>query len=400
MKIKIFLMIAISVPFVINSFCVAEACIRLTTAQPDTNRADAGFDIIPGAVHYTVFPGSEELGMFNHGPMLAYFEDRLFVTWYSHRRYEDAPGTRALFSYTIDKVRLDNSGLGQGQPIKWSQPQVLIDSIGDMAGKDSLGVAMWPVLEVVDNRLYVHATVKQIIGWQGEGTTTSPTYENLPRIAREITADGKPTKQLYWMSSTTPQGIENILPFTKATPIQTGRGLDKLNMVLSQRGRNYPYPQSLDGAEFCEPTYFTRPDGKEVGVYRDLKRSLRLYAAIRNNPTNPWSPALQTNIPDSPSKTVAGSLPDGSIYLIGNFLDNLWLRDPLLLAHSKDGINFDKVYAIRCGAAQVREKTPGDHKGPGFQYPDAVVIGDSLWISYSISKEQIALSRIPLGALN
>jgi hypothetical protein len=39
------------------------------------------------------------------------------------------------------------------------------------------------------------------------------------------------------------------------------------------------------------------------------------------------------------------------------------------------------------------------HKGAGFQYPSAVVVGDALWVIYSVGKEDVAVSRVPLASL-
>jgi hypothetical protein len=376
-----------------------QACVKWTAPWPDPEKADAGFEVLPGVKHYTLFTGDEKLGMFNHGPMLSFFEGKLYATWFSHRNYEDAPGTRALFAYSEEDVRLDNSGLKQHQFIQWSQPQVLIDSIGEMTGKGKVGTGLWPTFEQVNGKLYAVATVKRMIDWKRDGNATSPIYKNLPKIAKRVNEKDPASEQRYWLSDESPEEYEFIKSYTQAEDIELRNDLEELKKRVNKKRENYFFPKTDDDAAFCEPTYYTRPDGKEVGLYRDLKRSLRLYAALRNNPGDQWSKAYKSNIPDSPSKSVAGTLPDGRVYIIGNFLDKLWLRDPLIIAVSKDGIDFNKAFVVRCGATNCREKNPGDHKGPGFQYPDALVIGDSLWVSYAISKEQIGLSRIPLESL-
>lgn len=363
-----------------------DACIRWEGPLPDSSRSDAGLSELPGVKHYTVFPGSKELGMFNHGPMVCFHNDMLFVTWFSHRRYEDAAGTRALYSYSKD-LRF------------WSEPQVLLDSIGSMADKGELGTGLWPVFEEINGRLYVSATVKKITGWKRNGKAKVPIYEPQERVVRPIADDGTPGPQTYWLAENIPAGYESegIVPYPEATNKTVRSDLVQMRAARDLYEQQYAAAEPVDkGVRFCEPTYFKRPDGKEVGVYRDLTRTMRLYAAVRNSPEDHWSPALKTNIPDSPSKSVAGELPDGTVYLIGNFLDKLWMRDPLLLAFSDDGISFDRAYVLRSGASQCREKNPGDHKGSGFQYPNACVADGSLWVAYSISKEQIAISSVPI----
>ncbi|MGE4488531.1 MAG: exo-alpha-sialidase [Kiritimatiellales bacterium] len=364
---------------------VSEACIQWDAAWPDVTKADAGFDDLPGVKHYTIFPGSQKLGMFNHGPMIYYYNGKLFVTWFSHDKYEDSAGTRALYSYSSD-FRF------------WSEPAVLIDSIGEMADKGTPGTALWPEFEEVNGRLYVTATVKQIVSWTKDGTALVPVYRDLDRVVKRVYGDGTPAANRYWLAESIPEGYETmgIAPYTQEEDAEMRADMAQLEQRWALRRVQYALPETEDeNVAFCEPTYFVRPDGKEVGVYRDVKRSMRLYAAIRDTATDSWSLAEKSNIPDSPSKTAAGNLPDGRAYIVGNFLDKLWLRDPLLIAFSDDGISFDQVYTVRCGASQCREKNPGDHKGPGYQYPNALVVGDILWVAYSVSKEQIAISSIP-----
>jgi hypothetical protein len=87
------------------------------------------------------------------------------------------------------------------------------------------------------------------------------------------------------------------------------------------------------------------------------------------------------------------------VFLIGNYVpENAHgLRDPLVLSLSRDGKRFDRAAAIRAGSPEVR--TAGSAKSRGFQYPSAVVARGALWVIYSIGKEDVAVSRIPLEAL-
>jgi hypothetical protein len=40
-----------------------------------------------------------------------------------------------------------------------------------------------------------------------------------------------------------------------------------------------------------------------------------------------------------------------------------------------------------------------DGKGPGFQYPNVCMVKEDMWVFYSIGKEDIGVTRIPLEAL-
>ena len=103
-----------------------------------------------------------------------------------------------------------------------------------------------------------------------------------------------------------------------------------------------------------------------------------------------------SSVPDSHSRTCAAAFPaSGDIYLVGNQVAKG--RDPVTLAVAKDGLVFDQHWAVRAGAPPV--KYPGHAKGPGFQYPGACVVGDEMFVSYSLGKEDIGLTRFPLSAI-
>jgi hypothetical protein len=156
------------------------------------------------------------------------------------------------------------------------------------------------------------------------------------------------------------------------------------------------WTEAEDGHQLCEPTAYRRPDGVLVKLSRDLGPSRRIYASVSRDGGATWAPAVQTNIPDQPSKAVAGTLPDGCTYLIGNPVIGA-ARDPLVIGLSRDGKSLGRGFAIRAGAPAIRH--PGRHKGPGFQYPSATVAGDALWVICSVGKEDVAVSRVPLAHL-
>ena len=250
--------------------------------------------------------------------------------------------------------------------------------------------------------LYAVAEVKNIYDWNRERTLV-PIQKDAGWVARRVYDDGTFGADTFWLADEIPEGYEDkgLQPYLQSDDPEIRTDLAELKTRKEKRAVEYVYPESGNkDVSFCEPTYYTRPDGKEVGIYRDLSRGLRLYAALRDSKTDPWPMAKKTNIPDSPSKTASGVLPDGSVFIVGNFIDKLWQRDPLILARSTDGIHFGEAYALRAGASVAREKNQGDHKGQGYQYPNATVTEDSVWVAYSVSKERIDVTRIPLSALD
>ena len=69
----------------------------------------------------------------------------------------------------------------------------------------------------------------------------------------------------------------------------------------------------------------------------------------------------------------------------------------MTLSLSSDGVAFDRVWALRWGAPERRY--PGSHKDYGFAYPGATVSGESLFVAYSVNKEDIEMLEVPLKLL-
>ena len=108
-----------------------------------------------------------------------------------------------------------------------------------------------------------------------------------------------------------------------------------------------------------------------------------------------WTTPVVSTVFDSHSRTCAAALPSGAIYLVGNQITKG--RDPVTLAVARDGLTFDQHWAVRASAPPVRY--PGHAKGKGFQYPGATVVGDEMFVSYSVGKEDIGVTRFPLAAI-
>ena len=70
----------------------------------------------------------------------------------------------------------------------------------------------------------------------------------------------------------------------------------------------------------------------------------------------------------------------------------------LAISLARDGLNFDRMAVIRFGPPPQRYI--GKFKGSGYQYPHSVVVGEHLWLIYSVNKEDIEVARIPLAQLS
>lgn len=163
-----------------------------------------------------------------------------------------------------------------------------------------------------------------------------------------------------------------------------------------------------------EPTpSWRRDDGTRVRLYRDAgsihatsrreteeSKSRRNYAAFSFDDGKSWTTPARTSFPDSCARSNAGTLPDGQVNVINNVLPlspKGGGRPMLAISLSRDGLTFDRSILIRFVAPQQRYE--GTAKSIGCQYPHSVVVGEHLWVIYSIHKEDIEVARIALSEL-
>lgn len=156
------------------------------------------------------------------------------------------------------------------------------------------------------------------------------------------------------------------------------------------------------GAIYCEPTTIDiKGDGSYfVRLWRRLTApDTRVWGQYSRDGGTTWSDIRELDIPNSPSSLAGTRLPNGKIALVGNMNTGETLRDPLYLAL------FDPDYCVRQSLYYVRQGVetvptyPGEYKGGGAQYPGVWVGPTDLWVSYSIAKETIGVTRIPLSGL-
>jgi hypothetical protein len=113
-----------------------------------------------------------------------------------------------------------------------------------------------------------------------------------------------------------------------------------------------------------------------------------------------WKKPFETeNLTYDGAKIWGQKLDNGQYAVVYNPTDNS-NRHPLSVAISDDGINFDKLSGVH-GEVPVKRYW-GWEKRPGPQYVRGIVEGngnppgDDLWVVYSVSKEDIWISRIPV----
>jgi hypothetical protein len=137
---------------------------------------------------------------------------------------------------------------------------------------------------------------------------------------------------------------------------------------------------------------FRRPDGSWVAIRDNLCNPGHYYAAEKAQYADCYPPAARTNL-FGHAMPVAGELPDGRPWIVCNNQS----RFDMYLTLSEDGRTFDQTWLL---LHNTRGNTDGGmHKGGGPQYFQAVTVGGNIWVVYSIGKEQVGVTRVPISAL-
>lgn len=381
---------------------LAGAQIRWTAPRPDTSRPDdAGYPLIPSKLDIEIYHGrliaEGGLGTYNHGGHMIHHRGRFYVTWKSHDRYEDAPGQRTLCCVSRDGL-------------SWSSPTVIVDSISPMGPRNQNGYFVFACpFQAVAERLYAFATVLRRRGSR---------YERIGKVGVRLDADGRANGVPFWVDLPKPENAPPACRNYVRRPDLSGQTRQDVEKIVQRWRRMGGDSSSLSygpnrgpapGTPYCRlsehTAYFTADGLHQVMLWRD-DAGCALWAAVRPVRKNSkgrivgwYGHIYPTNIPDAQTWNYALNLPDGQVCLVGSHYPQRLHRYPLTIALSADGVHFDRVWAVRTGTAPIRYPD-APYKCLGYQYPAAILVGDYLWIAYSVNKEDIAITRVPLKYLS
>ena len=112
-----------------------------------------------------------------------------------------------------------------------------------------------------------------------------------------------------------------------------------------------------------------------------------------------WSEPSVTDYTDSGCRFHFGRLPDGRFFGL-SCPEPKSRRTPLILATSEDGVVFDRQYILGNEPADPARESGGTALAHGrYGYPHAHICGDTMYVIYSVCKEDIWVCRFPLSEL-
>lgn len=358
--------------------------------RPQGTVVGVGFPLLESARHATVFAPSASEGGYNHHAELAWHAGKLFAMWSNHPFTEDGGGQRVLFS-------------SSATPEVWPPAREIFPAPGPVEQKSDPGAprgiyaSSFAWLEQ-DGRLFAIAAVN----------TAGP-------LAREVLSTGElgPIFRLWAREApllfpTLPAGDATIAPLAALLNARIG---SPSCWPWWDFWDHFPEPDARNGRKLIEPTVHRARDGRWVMLLRDtgwgsIGSSNRVFVSVSPDGRH-WPSALPTDIPDTPSRRDTVELDDGTVLLLGNQVatafDNVkrpaYPRDPLTVAVSRDGYHFDRAYALRWNLPKTMRIAGVTGRGRGAQYPSGIARGGVLYVLYTVGKEDVGLSWVPLKAL-
>ncbi len=362
--------------------------------MPDPKKKNSGYPQIPGVKRSVIYKGNWKNGGYNHHSNMYKYNGMIYTSWSNQPYGEDCPGQRVLYATSKD-------GLTWSEPKELFPPPVKVaDRKGEGPFLASSGFFVWK------GRLFGRASGHQKLYWTSkDGSSRNPYYDKVhiyPKMAhysyicREIKPDGSLGK-IFVYGNNPPKADYPIMAQKEFAP----------DFVMPNSGLQNLKVQGPDTQRLCEPTPYKTKDGKFGLLLRDDNFSHRKYASFSKDGKN-WPVAEPTNIPDSPSFTIALSGSDGSVLFIGNHMaprfdiasPRHYGRDPLMISYSPDGYKLVKSWSISSGPHKYtipREQVFG--RGGGAQYPTAMIENGKAYVMYSSGKEDILMAVFPISAI-
>ncbi len=364
--------------------------------MPESDTA-TGFPPAIGARHFTVWKSTVEDGPFNHQPALTHFDGVFFAMWSNHPQGEGAPGQRALFSISHDAGT-------------WTEPRVLFPPPDNVKKRGDPGMSLCP------DRWIVLGGALYAVAYTHGGA-------DFPPIARAVRKDGsigipfvlRPVKDPGHL----PLFMRNLPNATQPPPQASAilKWYRDTGTVSRWSHRDEGVPRwSVDNANLIEPFTYRAADGATVLMMRShatpagrkrgaVRPNNRIYVSFMD-PDGKWTQPHPTDIPDSPSRAEALVLGNGTVLLVGNQIaprfdsPKLYMpRHTLTASISADGYHFTKAFILR-DKAPTRYRFKGvEGRTLGYGYPSSIIHNDHLYTLYSVGKEDIALTRVPLKSL-
>jgi Sialidase-like, CBM domain len=315
---------------------------------------------------------------YRHQPMLAWWHGRFYLEYLSGPRDEgQAPCVTSLTS--------------SADGVHWDPPRVAFPAFRLPDGTETVTHQRMGFYVAPDGRLLV-------LAFQGKAPHPND-GTGIGREVREIRADGSlgPIYFIFynrsqgWNETNTPYPCYRTSPDAGFVAACDALLADKL--MTQQWWEESRFEKGFFatvGRAFC---FYHRQDGAVVGLWKDAQ------TALSTDGGHTWTKAqFGENLPVNASKYWGQRTPDGRYALFLNPTNRL--RFPLAVMTGDDGTTFHDLLAVHGEVPDQRFAGAFKNLGPqyvrGIAEGNGTPPGDAVWVAYSVNKEDIWVSRVPV----
>ncbi len=330
---------------------------------------------------------------YNHQPMMAYWNGKFYVHYLSDPQSEHVPPSHTMLQTSLDGYH-------------WSNPVELFPEYKVPEGYSKQGIKekAHNLIAIMHQRVgfYVSKSGK-LIAMGNYGIALNPKDDpndgnGIGRVVREIRKDGTfgPIYFIYYNHAFNQQNTD--FPYYKKANIAMRKACEEI--LANPRYRmqwveeadrndsiiplNKPYKAYID---------YTLPDGRLACLWKHALTS------ISSDGGKTWAEPVERarGFVNSNAKIWGQRLADGSYATVYNPSEYRW---PLAISLSKDGLEYTTLNLV-CGEVPPM-RYGGNYKSYGPQYVRGIQEGNGkpldndMWVSYSMNKEDIWVSRIPV----
>ncbi|MCR5394627.1 MAG: exo-alpha-sialidase [Bacteroidales bacterium] len=339
--------------------------------------------------------GDKEGWTYNHQPMITHWNGRLWMHYLSDPRSEHVYPSRTLLQSSADGHT-------------WTEPEVLFPIYATEGREDEVATVMH---QRVGWFISSQATGHKLLALGHYGICRTPKDDpndgnGIGRVVREVKADGTlgPIYFLYYNHDYNEQNTR-FKPYTKAKDKKFRKACEEIladplywmQMVEECDRMDSRLPVTNTYKAFC---CYPLADGSLVAFWKHALTS-RSFDGGRT-----WTmPAKRAQgFVNSNAKIWGQPLPDGNFATVYNPAEFRW---PLAISTSTDGLNYTTLSLINGEVPPMRYG--GNYKSYGPQYTRGVwpcgegaaqtsapTADTCIWVTYSMNKEDIWVSQIPV----
>ena len=360
-------------------------------------RHDGGLSPVVG-VHSIQTMRGETGWLYNHQPMMAYWNGKFYMHYLTDPRSEHEPPGKTMMQTSVDGYT-------------WTAP---VELFPEYNVPDGMTKPAWPGVVSKDLKAIMHQRVGWYVSKQGKLIATGnysyavtakddPNDGNgIGRVVREIKADGSfgPIYFIYYNHGFNEKNTDYPY-YKKAKDKAFVKACDE---ILANPMYRMQWAEEADRGDELLPlktpykafSGYTLPDGRKVGLWKHALTSMSYDGG------NTWKEPVKRahGFVNSNAKIWGQRLSDGTYATVYNPAEYRW---PLAISLSNDGLEYTTLNLIN--GEVTPERHYGLYKSFGPQYTRGILEGNGtppdndLWVTYSNNKEDMWVSRIPVPVL-